>query len=263
VFAEVDVDALLVTRDENGMMLIERDGTTMSLASRAGEVFDTSGAGDTTIATLALGLSTGLSRKDAVALANEAAGIAVGKRGTAVVYPQELTAALHATDLRDASLKIRDVAPAIDQVEQWRAAGLKVGFTNGVFDLIHTGHVVLLKEARAQCDRLIVGLNTDASTKRLKGEGRPKNPEMARAVVLASMQTVDMVVLFDEDTPIRLIQAFRPDVLIKGADYTAEQVVGADFVGSYGGRLHLARLVPDVSTTRTIAKIKREEEKTP
>jgi D-beta-D-heptose 7-phosphate kinase/D-beta-D-heptose 1-phosphate adenosyltransferase len=194
-----------------------------------------------------------------VALANEAAGIAVGKRGTAVVYPQELTAALHATDLRDASLKVKDVAPAIDQVEQWRAAGLKVGFTNGVFDLIHTGHVALLNEARAQCDRLIVGLNTDASTKRLKGEGRPKNPEMARAVVLASMQTVDMVVLFDEDTPIRLIEAFRPDVLIKGSDYTAEQVVGAEFVHSYGGRLHLAKLVPDVSTTRTIAKIKREE----
>jgi len=259
VFAEVDADALVVTRDEDGMMLIERGGSAMSLSSRAGEVFDTSGAGDTTIATLALGLATGLSLKDAVALANEAAGIAVGKRGTAVVYPQELTAALHATDLRDASLKIKDVAPAIDQVEQWRAAGLKVGFTNGVFDLIHTGHVALLNEARAQCDRLIVGLNTDASTKRLKGEGRPKNPEMARAVVLASMQTVDMVVLFDEDTPIRLIEAFRPDVLIKGSDYTAETVVGADFVQSYGGRLHLAKLVPDVSTTRTIAKIKLEE----
>jgi D-beta-D-heptose 7-phosphate kinase/D-beta-D-heptose 1-phosphate adenosyltransferase len=255
VFSEVDVEALLVTRDENGMMLIERDGAPMSLSSRAGEVFDTSGAGDTTIATLALGMAIGLGRRDAVALANEAAGIAVGKRGTAVVYPQELTAALHATDLRDANLKIKDVTPAIDQVDQWRAVGLNVGFTNGVFDLIHTGHVALLNEARAQCDRLIVGLNTDASTKRLKGDGRPKNPEMARAVVLASMQTVDMVVLFDENTPIRLIEAFRPDVLIKGSDYTAETVVGADFVQAYGGRLHLAKLVPDVSTTRTIAKI--------
>jgi len=262
VFDEVDVYALLVTRDENGMMLIERGAQPLSLGSRAGEVFDTSGAGDTTIATLALGLASGLTLRDSVALASEAAGIAVGKRGTAVVFPQELTAALHATDLRDASLKIKDVAPAIDQVEQWRAAGLRVGFTNGVFDLIHTGHVALLNEARAQCDRLIVGLNTDSSTNRLKGDGRPKNPEMARAVVLASMQTVDMVVLFEEDTPIRLIEAFRPDVLIKGSDYTAEQVVGAEFVESYGGRLHLAKLVPDVSTTRTIAKIKLEE-KTP
>ncbi len=259
VFADADIEALLITRDESGMMLIERDGEAMSLGSRAGEVFDTSGAGDTTIATLALGLAIGLGRRDAVALANEAAGIAVGKRGTAVVFPQELTAALHATDLRDAGLKIKDTAPAVDQVEQWRAAGLRVGFTNGVFDLIHTGHVALLGEARAQCDRLIVGLNTDASTKRLKGDGRPKNPEMARAVVLASMQTVDMVVLFDEDTPIRLIEAFRPDVLIKGSDYTAETVVGADFVQSYGGRLHLAKLVPDTSTTRMIAKIKRED----
>jgi D-beta-D-heptose 7-phosphate kinase / D-beta-D-heptose 1-phosphate adenosyltransferase len=255
VFEGVETAALLVTRDEEGMMLVERGRAPARFASRAGEVFDVSGAGDTAMAALALGMAAGLSLSDAVALASEAAGIAVGKRGTAVVFPQELTAALHATDLRDASLKIKDVAPAIDQVQQWRDAGLKVGFTNGVFDLIHTGHVALLTEARGQCDRLIIGLNTDASTKRLKGDGRPKNPEMARAVVLASMQTVEMVVLFDEDTPIRLIEAFRPDVLIKGADYTAETVVGAEFVQSYGGRLHLARLVPDTSTTRMIAKI--------
>jgi D-beta-D-heptose 7-phosphate kinase/D-beta-D-heptose 1-phosphate adenosyltransferase len=256
VFQGVDTQALLVTRDESGMMLIPRDRPPVSLGSRAGEVFDTSGAGDTTIATLALGLASGLSLEDAVALANEAAGIVVGKRGTAVVFPQDLTHALHATDLRDASIKIKDTAPAIDQVHQWRAAGLRVGFTNGVFDLVHPGHVALLAEARAQVDRLIVGLNTDASVKRLKGESRPVQDEMARAIVLASLQTADMVVLFGEDTPIRLIEAFRPDVLIKGQDYTAENVVGAEFVRSYGGRLHLAKILPDNSTTRTIAKLK-------
>jgi D-beta-D-heptose 7-phosphate kinase/D-beta-D-heptose 1-phosphate adenosyltransferase len=147
------------------------------------------------------------------------------------------------------------LAAALDQVATWRAKGLKVGFTNGCFDLLHPGHVALLAQARGQCDRLIVGLNSDASVKRLKGPERPIQAETARAVVLASLAHVDAVVLFAEDTPAELIAAIRPDVLVKGADYTVAEVVGADIVQSYGGRVFLARLAPGHSTTQTIARI--------
>lgn len=255
VLKSLDVGALLVTRSEAGMMLFQRGEKPLVLRSRTREVFDVSGAGDTALAALALGLAAGLPIKDAAAIANEAAGIAVGKRGTAVVYPQELAHMLHDTDLADVSAKVRERDPARDLVQQWRAAGLKVAFTNGCFDLIHPGHVALLAEARGQADRLIVGLNTDASVKRLKGPARPINAEMARAIVLASLASVDLVVLFDEDTPLELIRALKPDVLVKGADYTVATVVGADIVQAYGGRVHLARLVPDASTTKTIEKI--------
>jgi D-beta-D-heptose 7-phosphate kinase/D-beta-D-heptose 1-phosphate adenosyltransferase len=255
VLARLDIGALLVTRSQDGMCLFERGREPLVLKARAREVFDVSGAGDTAIAALALGLAAGLALQDAAALANEAAGIAVAKRGTAVVFPQELAHMLHDTDLEDAAAKIRELGPARDLVQQWRAGGLKIAFTNGCFDLIHTGHVALLAEARAQGDRLVVGLNTDASVKRLKGEGRPINSEMARAIVLASLRSVDLVVLFDEDTPLELLKALAPDVLVKGADYTLATVVGADLVQSYGGRVHLARLVPEMSTTKTIEKI--------
>lgn len=250
-----EIGALLVTRSEAGMMLLERGAKPVALKARAREVFDVSGAGDTAIAALALGLAAGLPLNDAAAMANEAAGIAVGKRGTAVVFPQELARMLHDTDLADASAKVRELGPARDLVQNWRAAGLKFAFTNGCFDLIHPGHVALLAEARAQADRLVVGLNTDASVRRLKGPARPINSEMARAIVLASLASVDCVVLFDEDTPLDLIKALKPDVLVKGADYTVATVVGADVVQAYGGRVHLARLVPEASTTKTIEKI--------
>lgn len=255
VLAKLDLRALLVTRSAAGMILMERGKAAIVLAARAREVFDVSGAGDTAIAGLALGLGAGLALADAAAIANEAAGIAVGKRGTAVVFPQELAHMLHDTDLEDAAAKVRELGPARDLVQQWQAAGQKIAFTNGCFDLIHPGHVALLAEARAQADRLVVGLNTDASVKRLKGANRPINSEMARAIVLASLRSVDAVVLFDEDTPLELLKALKPDVLVKGADYTLATVVGADLVQSYGGRVHLAKLVPEMSTTKTIEKI--------
>ena len=140
-----------------------------------------------------------------------------------------------------------------DEVAAWRRAGLRVGFTNGCFDLLHAGHISLIRQARAACDRLVVGLNTDASVKRLKGAGRPVNGEHARAAVLASLADVDAVILFDNDTPIQLIESVRPDVLVKGADYTEDKVVGADIVKSWGGRIVLADLMPGFSTTGTIA----------
>ena len=226
-----------------------------SLPAKAQEVFDVSGAGDTSIASLALGMAVGLSLEEAAGLANHAAGIAVAKRGTAVVYPRELSGALHASDVRGARGKVLDPPEALNQVGAWRGAGATIGFTNGCFDLIHPGHVGLLAEARAMCDRLIVGLNTDRSVRALKGPSRPINTEMARALVLASLASVDLVVLFDEDTPLELIKVMKPDVLVKGADYTVETVVGADVVQSYGGKVHLAKIVPGLSTTKTIEKI--------
>src|SRR5262249_47864799 len=160
--------------------------------------------------------------------------------GTECVTPVELTQGLHLGALIETDRKVTTLAGAVDQVARWRAAGLKVGFTNGCFDLIHPGHVRLLGQARAACDRLVVGLNTDESVKRLKGPQRPIQNELARATVMASIGAVDLVVLFAEDTPLAMIEALRPDVLIKGADYRLDQVVGADIVQSYGGKVVLA-----------------------
>lgn len=253
------IPAMLVTRSEKGMALVRPGAAApLLLATEAREVFDVSGAGDTVLATLGLGLGAGLSLEDAARIANAAAGIVVAKAGTAVAHPEELAGALHASDMKGAEAKIRTRTATQDLCAGWRAKGLKIGFTNGCFDLIHPGHVSLLKQARAACDRLIVGLNTDESVKRLKGPTRPVNAEHARAIVLAALETVDAVVLFAEDTPMALIETIRPDVLVKGADYTVDTVVGADFVRSYGGRIVLAGLTPGQSTTNTIARMARE-----
>jgi D-beta-D-heptose 7-phosphate kinase/D-beta-D-heptose 1-phosphate adenosyltransferase len=236
------------------MTLVEAGGAVHVLPAETREVFDVSGAGDTAVATLAAALAAGLDLAGAAALANAAAGIVVGKIGTAVA---------HASELADAALrrdggpprKVLPLAPALDRIGVWRQQGLRIGFTNGCFDILHPGHVSLLDEARACCDRLVVGLNSDASVARLKGAGRPMQPEAARAQVLASLASVDLVVVFAEDTPMALIEAIRPDVLVKGADYRVEDVVGGDLVRSYGGRVHLAALQPGHSTTATIRKI--------
>jgi D-beta-D-heptose 7-phosphate kinase/D-beta-D-heptose 1-phosphate adenosyltransferase len=225
------------------------------LPAAAREVFDVSGAGDTVAAVLAAALAAGCDVARAARLANIAAGIVVGKLGTAVAYPGEILRAHHATDLLAAEAKVVDAAGMCEQASRWRRAGLTVGFTNGCFDLLHPGHVSLLRQARAACDRLVVGLNSDASTRRLKGDGRPVQAEAARAAVLASLADTDLVVVFGEDTPLKLIEALLPDVLVKGADYTAEQVVGAEAVRRAGGRVLLAKLVPGQSTTGTIAKL--------
>lgn len=249
--------AILVTRAQSGMSLIETGIPARHIAARAPEVFDESGAGDTCLATLGVALAVGAPLEDAALLANASAGLAVSKAGTAVVYLDDLAGVLHAADLQGAEAKIRNLPRAMEMVSKLRARGKKIGFTNGCFDLVHPGHVSLLRQAREACDHLIVGLNTDASVRRLKGEGRPIQSEMARAIVLASLASVDMVVLFDEETPITLIEAIRPDVLVKGADYTVEKVVGHEIVQSYGGRILLANLEDGFSTTNTIARIAR------
>ncbi len=177
-------------------------------------------------------------------LANLAAGIAVTQVGTTAVTTDELLFLLRDEKVNTAERKILTLPELMQQLKTWKGDKYVVGFTNGCFDLIHPGHVSLLAQARAQCDRLIVGLNSDASVRRLKGKKRPVQGEMARAIVLASMEPVDAVVMFDEDTPRSLIEEIRPDVLVKGADYSREEVVGEDIVAGYGGQVVLAKLVP-------------------
>ncbi len=257
VIGDAGIGALLATRSEQGMTLVTAAGEIHHLKAEAREVFDVSGAGDTVVASFAAALGAGLPPVTAAQLANVAAAIVVAKLGTAVASPSEILHALHASQLLAAEAKVVDVESLAEEVAQWRRAGLKVGFTNGCFDLLHPGHVSLLEQARAACDRLIVGLNSDASVRRLKGDSRPIQGEAARAAVLASLASVSRVVVFGEDTPLALIEALKPDVLVKGADYGVHQVVGADFVQSYGGRVVLADLSPGHSTTATIERLAR------
>jgi D-beta-D-heptose 7-phosphate kinase / D-beta-D-heptose 1-phosphate adenosyltransferase len=249
-------DYLVATRSEKGMSVVD-SATAHHIATQAREVFDVSGAGDTVVATFGLALASGADPVSAAVLANAAAGVVVGKRGTASVTADELIGALLRSQGPARHVDaILDAEAALRLVNSWKSEGLTVGFTNGCFDVLHAGHVALLNAARAQCDRLVLGLNSDASVRRLKGEGRPVNDERDRAAVLAALAAVDGVVLFAEDTPLALIEALRPDVLIKGADYTIEQVVGAEFVQQSGGRVALVPIVPGRSTTGTIGKLR-------
>jgi D-beta-D-heptose 7-phosphate kinase/D-beta-D-heptose 1-phosphate adenosyltransferase len=246
------LDAALITRGQAGLSLAVRDRDIVHIASRAREVFDVSGAGDTVVAALALMLAAGGGLEDAARLANVAAGIAVTMVGTAAVTADEIAVELQVQHLESVEKKIVSAERAQEWLALWRARGKKIGFTNGCFDLVHPGHISLLTQARAKCDRLVVGLNADASVRRLKGAGRPVQDETARAIVLASLAMVDLVVIFGDDTPEILIKQIRPDVLVKGADYKRENIVGADFVASYGGEVVLAELVPDRSTSDLI-----------
>jgi D-beta-D-heptose 7-phosphate kinase/D-beta-D-heptose 1-phosphate adenosyltransferase len=245
--------AVLVTRAEDGMTLVT-GAEIRHFPGEAKEVYDVSGAGDTVVATLAAAMAVDVPLLDAARLANIAAGIAVGKVGTAVARQNEILAAI--TPATGALRKVVTPAAAAEAAERWRTRGYKVGFTNGCFDLLHPGHVHLLEQCRAMCDRLIVGMNSDASVKRLKGPTRPANGEAARAAVLAALTSVDLVCLFEEDTPLAILNLIKPDVLIKGADYTRETVVGAREVESWGGKVALAELLPGHSTTATLARLR-------
>ena len=254
LLSNVGIDAMLVTRGAQGMSLVSGD-TAHHFKSRAREVFDVSGAGDTAVATLAASIAVGHSYEDAAQLANVAAGIVVGKVGTAVSYAEDILAELNGSFETGERQVVRTIDAAMNRIHKWRDKGEKVGFTNGCFDLLHPGHVSLLSEARGACDKLVVGLNSDWSVKRLKGEERPSQTEQARAAVLSSLETVDLVIIFSEDTPELLIKEIKPDVLVKGADYSIEAVIGADFVQSYGGEIILVEIVPGFSTTATIARM--------
>jgi D-beta-D-heptose 7-phosphate kinase/D-beta-D-heptose 1-phosphate adenosyltransferase len=250
-----DIANMVVTRGAQGMVLIPAEGEALLIGARAREVFDVSGAGDTVIATLAVALASGCSLTDAVELSNTAAGIVVGKIGTSVVYRTDLKAALHTQGVMSSRQKIYPQALACEQAEEWKRAGLKVGFTNGCFDLIHAGHLGLLNDARAHCDKLVVAINSDASVRRLKGSSRPVNSEMERALLLAELSAVDMVVIFREDTPEALLSLLKPSVLMKGADYELTEIVGAEFVKSYGGEVRRIPLREGYSSTNIIERI--------
>jgi D-beta-D-heptose 7-phosphate kinase/D-beta-D-heptose 1-phosphate adenosyltransferase len=258
VMREAEAAAILVTRSDKGMLLVEGDGPPLVETARAREVYDVSGAGDTVIAVLALAAGAGYPLRQAMHLANAAAGIVVSKLGTATAELDELMLELaqdtHDKEAQRAKHFTLDEADIL--VRRWKGRGLSVGFTNGVFDIVHAGHVALLAAARAECDRLIVALNSDASTRRLKGPSRPVNPLDDRAAVIAALGAVDAVVAFDDDTPLALIQRLKPDVLIKGGDYTKDQVVGAAEVEAAGGRVVLAELVAGHSTTATITRLR-------
>jgi D-beta-D-heptose 7-phosphate kinase/D-beta-D-heptose 1-phosphate adenosyltransferase len=245
--------AVVVTRGNDGMTLVDDTGE-HHFPAEAADVYDTSGAGDTALATLAASVAAGLPLAVGVRLANLAAGVSVGKVGVSVVREAELLAAL--SPQRSALRKIVSREEAVEQAERWRHRGWHVGFTNGCFDILHPGHLHLLESARARCDRLVVGLNSDASARRLKGAPHPIQPEAARAAVLASLASVDLVCVFEEDTPEPLIEALRPDLLMKGADYTLDTVVGAALVRSWGGKVALADLVPGYSSSTTLDRIK-------
>ncbi len=250
--------AILVTRASKGISLAVRGEAVRHFPTVAREVFDASGAGDTTLAALGLALAAKASIEDAVAFAQLASGVAVGKVGTATVSPDELVEAALSAHMAPAEAKVATAQRMADEVARWRAKGLKVGFTNGCFDILHKGHVAYLAQARAWCDRLIVGLNSDESVRRLKGEGRPVNDLESRALVLAGLGSVDLVAPFEEDTPLKLIEAARPDVLIKGADYAEDEVVGGAEVKSWGGEVKLAEIVEGYSTTAAIAKMSKK-----
>jgi D-beta-D-heptose 7-phosphate kinase/D-beta-D-heptose 1-phosphate adenosyltransferase len=253
---KLNLEALLVTRGENGMTLLRRNRAELHLPARAREVFDVTGAGDTVIATLAASLSTGLDLPHSVALANLAAGIVVGKQGTAVVSSPELRRAIIAEQGVERGVVTED--QLLMALEDARASGEKIVFTNGCFDIIHAGHVGYLDDARKQGDRLIVAVNSDASIKRLKGEGRPINTLDRRMAVLAGLGAVDWVVSFDEDTPERLLRRLKPDVLVNGGDYREDQVVGADLVKSYGGQVKVLSFFDNCSTTSIVNRIRQK-----
>lgn len=252
---ELDLGALLVTRGEAGMTLIQADGEPVHLPARAREVFDVTGAGDTVIATLGAALAAGQALPRAVALANAAAGLVVGRLGAATVSAPELLAEM--ADAEEVGLGVVNEEQLRRAVASAREKGERVVITNGCFDLLHAGHVAYLEAARALGDRLIVAVNEDESVRRLKGEGRPLNPVERRMAVLAGLRAVDWVVPFAEETPERLICALRPDYLVKGGDYRPDEVAGHDCVRAAGGEVVILDYVEGLSTTEIVDRIQQ------
>ncbi|NPU67640.1 D-glycero-beta-D-manno-heptose-7-phosphate kinase [Bradyrhizobium sp. 83012] len=254
-----DCEAILVTQSERGMTLVPRQADPIHVPAYPVKVRDVSGAGDTVVAVLAATLAAGAGWEDALRMASAAAAVAVSKQGTASVTSAELRRKILPHAYRAAEEKIiGSDDDLLARIAAWRGEGLRVGFTNGCFDILHPGHVKVLTAARAACDRLVVGLNSDASVKRLKGESRPVQDERARAEVLAALEAVDLVAIFTEDTPLRLIELVRPSVLVKGGDYTREQVVGHEVVEAAGGEVILIDILRGHSTTALVDRARSE-----
>jgi D-beta-D-heptose 7-phosphate kinase/D-beta-D-heptose 1-phosphate adenosyltransferase len=253
--------AVLVTRSEEGMSLHVEGEAPVHIPAYPVKVRDVSGAGDTVAAVMAVLLAMKTPYEPAMRAANAAAAVVVGKRGTATVSLGELRhRILPAASLAPEDKIVFDWSVLDERLAEWRRHGLRIGFTNGCFDILHRGHIRLLAEARAACDRLVLGLNSDASTRRLKGNGRPLNQVEGRAEVLAALEAVDLVVVFEEDTPLELIRRVRPTVLVKGADYKREDVVGREVVEAAGGHIVLVDLVPGHSTTAIVERAQPAKE---
>lgn len=252
---EIDVDFLTVTMSERGIRLLQRGEPDFVSPAKAREVYDVSGAGDTVIATLAASLAGGLQLPTAVELANLAAGIVVGKLGTVPVHAGELVGLLTQSPVVSSNEKVLSRERAEERVRDWRAAGETIVFTNGCFDLLHVGHITLLEDCRRFGSKLVVALNTDASVSRLKGPSRPIVGENERAKVMAALAAVDLVTFFDEPTPLALIELLRPNVLVKGGDYSVQTVVGHETVAGYGGRVEIVPTVEGFSTTNIVRKL--------
>jgi D-beta-D-heptose 7-phosphate kinase/D-beta-D-heptose 1-phosphate adenosyltransferase len=250
---DAELDAIVVTMGEHGMLVVPRDGAEVPVPAMRRQVFDVTGAGDTAIAVLAVGLAAGATLADAATIANAAAGCTVSEIGAVAVERDEIVAALWPTGKRP----VLGRATLAQRAEAWRRSGQRVVFTNGCFDLLHAGHLDLLHRAAALGDVLVIAINSDASVRRLKGPDRPLVPEAERAAMLAALDCVDAVTIFDEDTPIEAIRCVRPDVLVKGADYKIGEVVGRAFVESCGGKVELLPLVPDRSTSSLVERIRR------
>jgi D-beta-D-heptose 7-phosphate kinase / D-beta-D-heptose 1-phosphate adenosyltransferase len=249
------MEAAIVTLDKDGMALVHGDGRRQMFPTRPRQVYDITGAGDMVLSVLGMALAAGADYDPAIRLANIAGGLEVEKIGVATLSRDEILHDLLRTG-PIGNQKILDLEMLRQEVEGRRRHGQRIAFTNGCFDILHAGHVQYLQEARAQADVLVVGLNSDASVRSLKGPSRPINTEPARAEVLAALQSVDYLTIFDDPTPLKLIQTLKPDVLVKGADWPKDQVVGADLVESYGGRLYLARVREGYSTTRLLEKLR-------
>ena len=255
------LEAGLVTLDKDGIAFAHRDGRTAIFPTRPRQVYDITGAGDMVMAALGLALAAGADYDPAIRLANVAGGLEVEKIGVATVTRDEILADLLHSPFRTAervpgAAKVTALPHLLAELESRRRNGQTVAFTNGCFDVLHAGHVQYLAEARRQADCLVVALNSDESVKQLKGPTRPLNKVDARAMVLAGLQDVDFVTIFADATPAAVIEAVRPDVLVKGADYRKSDVVGAAFVEGYGGRVHLADLRDGFSTTSLIERMK-------
>ena len=257
---ELNLDAAIVTLDKDGMALCGRDGSRQIYPTRPRQVYDITGAGDMVLSVLGIALAAGADYPSAIRLANIAGGLEVEKIGVATVTREEILHDLLHSPSMDASPvnggKVKSLPQLASEIDLRRLNGQKIAFTNGCFDVLHAGHVQYLNEARAQADVLVVALNSDSSVRGLKGTGRPVNPVEARAAVLAALQSVDYVTVFNDATPIKLIEAIRPDVLVKGADYKKSEVVGGEFVEVNGGRVHLAEMRDGYSTTNIIQKMK-------
>lgn len=254
LISKYKINSVLATRSGDGMSLIDKKCFT-TFAAEAREIFDVSGAGDTVAATVSACLAANIKLDHGVKLANIAAGIVVAKLGTAVVYTNDIISNFRNESIKSIDKKLYTIHSITEQIEIWRSKGLKIGFTNGCFDILHPGHLSTITKAKSLCDKLIVGLNSDSSVKNLKGNNRPVQSEAARSKILVSLEDVDGVIIFNEKNPNNILKIIKPEIFVKGADYSIENIPEAKIIHSYGGDIILADIKDGFSTTNTISKI--------